>query len=270
MQITRETKLFLSASQSPSNFGATVYNALFAARGINSVYVPRVAPASAKALIDSVRALSVAGCSISMPLKSLVIPFLDHVDALASSTNSVNTIRNDQGKLFGANTDVSGITFALQGVTASSVLIYGAGAVVGSVAAALKMLGAKQIAVVARREDAARDSAKQHDISCPGSAQDVARSKEHFDLLINATPASYDKSATELFNLIDNVETVFDFALSPEPTPLIQKAQTLGKRAIIGAQMYKGQVQEQFKIYTGISVSIPEIEAAMAPALKVK
>jgi len=43
-----------------------------------------------------------------MPFKEEVIKLIDGIDAHASEVRAVNTIVNDDGKLVGYNTDISG------------------------------------------------------------------------------------------------------------------------------------------------------------------
>lgn len=59
-----------------------------------------------------------AGLSLTMPLKQVVLPLLDHVDPLAEVVGAVNTVVVQGGGtapvLVGANTDVAGIVAALR------------------------------------------------------------------------------------------------------------------------------------------------------------
>ena len=41
------------------------------------------------------------GCNVSMPYKSAVIPYLDHLSPVAKMVGAVNTIVNDHGILTG-------------------------------------------------------------------------------------------------------------------------------------------------------------------------
>jgi shikimate dehydrogenase len=59
--------------------------------------------------LAGVRGMDIRGVSITIPFKESVLPFLDEVDRTALQIGAVNTVRNDNGRLSGFNTDVSGL-----------------------------------------------------------------------------------------------------------------------------------------------------------------
>ena len=250
----RETQLFLSASSAPSNFGATVYGEIFRRRGVNAVYLPRKIT-DAVALVAGVRALGVRGCSVSMPLKSDVVPLLDEVDADAERVSSVNTIVNDSGRLRGFNTDAHGfraaLTGALRGIPAS-VVLHGAGSVAGTVVDVLRTLGVTMLYV------AARDGAKAN------AAADRWRAKvwagQRCDLLINATPASLAPLDDTLRSLARSCSTVFDLVVPSKGNHLAAFCAEHGIAYVPGFEMYKHQCAKQIELYTGMVVTPDEID----------
>ena len=87
-----------------------------------------------------------AGLSLTMPLKSAVIPLLDSVDEIAGAITSVNTVLPRDGGWHGTNTDIHGIVEALAPHLHRPPLratVIGTGATARSViaACALKALG---------------------------------------------------------------------------------------------------------------------------------
>lgn len=262
MNIDEKTELYLSVSERPGRFGATVYNRLFQQMGLHAVYVPRRAPATADLLLQSLRALDVRGCSISMPLKSAVIPRLDSVDEIARATHSVNTIVQRDGKLSGFNTDAHGVFEALGQASCRRTLIYGAGSVVGSLVHALRRHGADEVCLATRRPEAARDAARRWSLR---PLQDSDRLAEgRFDLLINATPASVDpRSGAPLWDWMEQAETVFDLVVSPRETPLIRAARERGHPVITGVDMCKHQIVWQFERYTGRATTVEAVETCL-------
>ena len=109
-----------------------IHNAAFAAHGDDWVYGAfEVEPEHAVAAIDAMRILGIAGLSITMPHKEMVIPALDVVDGSATLARAVNTVvRDADGRLVGHNTDGSGCVDALSraGADLSCVAVVGAGA----------------------------------------------------------------------------------------------------------------------------------------------
>ena len=77
-----------------------MHNAALAALGLDWVYVPfDVAPEQVAAAVAGIRALGLVGVNVTVPLKELVLPFLDEVDDDAGAIGSVNTIHNRDGRL---------------------------------------------------------------------------------------------------------------------------------------------------------------------------
>ena len=107
MRINKDTKLFISLSSKPSNFGTLIYNECFKRYNLNCIY-KSFGSLNIKESINAVRSLEIAGCSVSMPFKERVMDYLDEIDPIALKLNSVNTIKNVSGRLKGYNTDSYG------------------------------------------------------------------------------------------------------------------------------------------------------------------
>ncbi|MGO2112722.1 MAG: shikimate dehydrogenase family protein, partial [Pseudoclavibacter sp.] len=96
------------------------------------------------------------GCSLTMPLKSVVIPFCRTVSPVARRAGAVNTIvfaGPGVGAPFdGYNTDVEGVRRALDdaGVGTGSVELLGAGNTAASVVLACAERGARDLTIRAR------------------------------------------------------------------------------------------------------------------------
>ena len=251
MNINKETQLFISASQNPGNFGATIYNQLFDVYNINAVYLPRKITDEIK-LIEAIKTLNIRGCSVTMPLKSKVGKYLDRLDEISKKTGSVNTILNNDGILCGYNTDYYGALDIILSLKPQSTLIYGAGSVTNSVILALQDSGCKNISVVARRVDKAKEIADKFGIEYIDKVESINR---HFELLINTTPASIEKEH-EMYSLLPYVDTVFDLVVYPTKTELITISQNMGCKTVEGIEMSKKQLKKQFEIYTGVECEI--------------
>ena len=255
MKINNQTLLFISAALKPGNFGSSIYNRLFEVYGINAVYLPKMIHYAAS-LVAAVRALDIKGCSVTMPYKSQVIPYLDELDDQAEQAMSVNTIVNKSGKLMGRNTDYYGAWMVLKALQPSSVLIYGAGSVVNSLILALQDLRCPEISVYARRIEIAREIAARHRIVAI-DREEV--SQRHFQILINATPTS-DLKDSEVFSLLDKADSLFDLVVSAHETKLCFTARKLGMLVTEGWEMSKWQLQQQFYYYTGVLPDIQRID----------
>lgn len=103
-----------------------------------------------------------AGLSLTMPLKSDVLPYLDDVSDVAELVRAANTIVIGEDGLHGHNTDVAGMRRAVEEacggpVEARSAIVIGSGATARSAVAACGDLGVEDITVVARSPHRTRD-----------------------------------------------------------------------------------------------------------------
>jgi len=73
-------------------------------------------PERLSSAVEGLRALGMRGANVTVPHKEAVVHLLDEVEPLAARIGAVNTIVNDDGRLSGHNTDVSGFAAALHSV----------------------------------------------------------------------------------------------------------------------------------------------------------
>lgn len=255
MRTGPETRVYVSVSARPGRFGATVYGALFERYGIDAVYLPRPAPSEARAVTDSVRALSIAGCSVSSPHKRAVIESLDVVDAGADAAQSVNTIvRTEDGRLAGYSTDVDGVVGALGGVSVRTAVVYGAGGVLGAAVVALRRLGAERIVVCARSLARAREEAARFGVEHADAEE--AASGSH-DVLVNATPVGRTaEGCEEVERLLAGARVLLDMPVSARATHLSERARAMGIDVRDGVAMCVHQVCAQARLYLGREVPV--------------
>ena len=108
-----------------------LHNAAFRREIVNAVMLP-LKPKSVQDLLTLARELPLAGCAITMPLKTEVLPHLANMDPLTSRIGACNTLRmGADGKLYGFNTDVAGVIRPLERrlkLKGARVVVLGAGA----------------------------------------------------------------------------------------------------------------------------------------------
>jgi shikimate dehydrogenase len=253
MSINKDTQLCISIAERPSNFGTTLHNMAYAALNLNFIY-KAVAINDLAGAITGVRALGIRGCSVSMPFKQAVIPFLDELDETAKSTGAVNTIVNDDGHLTGHNTDLIGariVLATLQPQPDERVLILGAGGVARAILVALRQLGCTHVSVANRNIE--KVATLNTIMPCSALAWS-AREQVPVQFLINATSVGM-APATELMpvetNFVQGVRAVMDVVVSPMESRLIACARASGKTVASGYQMSLEQAAAQFSLYTG-------------------
>ena len=183
--INGETHLigFFGATYRTSKMYA-MYNAAFAALGLNYVYVPLIVKDLEKA-VEGVRHLGIKAVGVTIPYKIDVVPYLDELDSDASRIGAVNAIVNRHGTLLGANTDGKGAVKALQEVTpvaGKTVVVLGAGGAARAVAFAVADEGGDVVIVNRTKETAATlAAAVKREIRNPGQAQTSNKRGSHCD-----------------------------------------------------------------------------------------
>ena len=87
-----------------------MHNAAFRREHVNAVLLPLKVRALAD-LLTLIVELPVSGVAVTMPLKQQVLPHLANMDPLTAHIGACNTVRTGaDGKLYGFNTDVAGVT----------------------------------------------------------------------------------------------------------------------------------------------------------------
>lgn len=257
--IGKDTKVCISISSSPGSTGALIHNSLYQRHGLDYVYIPRAL--SEGYLIDcimSIRALDIVGCSVSMPFKRRIVPLLDQTEGDASAIPIVNTIRQRDGQLIGYNTDVYGVTAALQDmldITQVIPTVVGAGATAHSVIYALSKMGTKEVHLWNRSST----DVLERFASLFGIKVYVLDDLDatYTDLLINASALGMED---EWFPMSDDTLRGYKFVLdvvNKPQTDLIERAKDLGLTVSPGKEMALYQALKQFEIYTDVTLDIP-------------
>ena len=252
--LSKTTRLCMSLSARPGNFGTRFHNFLYDALELDYVY-KAFTTTDLPAAIGGIRALGIRGCAISMPFKEAVIPLLDALDPSAGVLQSVNTIVNDDGFLRGHNTDYLAVRRLLDAHQVPKnlrVAVRGSGGMAKAVTCALRDAGLTTGTVVARNEATGRALAAAHGY---GWQPDTAGLSA--DLLVNVTPigmAGGEEAGDLAYSLalVDGARLVFDVVAVPVETPLIVAARAAGKPVITGRDVIALQALEQFVLYTGV------------------
>lgn len=234
-----------------------LHDRLFAAAGVSASY--ELIDTAPEHLQETVRRLrEYDGFNITIPYKEAVMPFLDEVDEKASFFGSVNTVRNENGRLTGHTTDGDGFLFALAaaGVTAMDrVLLLGSGGASRAMGGTALLAGAKLIRIAARSPERAeplvrdlRTLAASKGLRCTVEVLPFAAVEtddgSRFDLLVNGTPVGmhpHTEGCPVSESVIRRCTAVFDAVYNPDETVLLKTAEQLGKTAVHGIGMLCGQ-----------------------------
>ncbi len=281
-ELDLETKVFGvvgdPVSQSLSTY---MHNPAFAASAINAVFIPFQVKDIDAFMSRMVRPdtreveLNLAGFSVTMPHKQSIMKHLDALDTTAETIGAVNTVKIENDRLTGYNTDAHGFITPLKAnfsnLDGTRVAIFGAGGAARAVVYALKKENAK-VTVIARDERKSRSLADEFGVSSNQISnfkfQISNRLCDDFDVIVNATPLGMKgPNESEFLFAADElvgVKYVYDLVTRKDDTPIIREAKKAGVAAIGGLEMLLAQGARQFEIWTGREAPIKLMKASVA------
>jgi len=183
-------------------------NAMITARQIDAHYHAfDVKPDNLGAAIQGFRALNVGGFNVSTPYKTDVITYLDELTPLAQRLQSVNTVKNVNGRLIGTSTDGDGFWQSINpNQPHEHVVILGSGGAARAVIATAKQYGVQDLTVFNRTHAdwSQRETAIAYLSQGIGQLADLADNQaisdalQQADFLINATTVGMNDARTLL------------------------------------------------------------------------
>jgi shikimate dehydrogenase len=244
-----------------------LHNAAFTALGLNWISVGfEVAAGKAGAALDGIRALGVAGVSVTMPHKADVAALVDDRSDVARRLGVVNCVMNRDGNLFGDNTDGAGFLASLVRAanfepSGKHCLIIGAGGAARAVTLALAEAGAASVVVVNRTATKALEVAAL--AGAVGRAAELGDGAtalaEDAELIVNATPVGMTGTGASgdgwLISpgLLRAGQVAADLVYAPRPTPWLAAATEAGATAVDGLGMLVHQAAAQLELWTGLA-----------------
>lgn len=247
-------------------------NAAFEALGWGRPYGKlRVDPAKMAEFAAYARE-NLKGVNLTVPHKQVIIPFVDELSPLAAACQSVNTLKIENGKLYGFSTDGAGISGAVREnfhveLTDLHVLMLGAGGAATAIAFETADKKCASLTIANRTVEKAQSIIGKVCRYAPGvdakaiSINDnaaLAEAVQKADLLLQVTslglhdedPAPMDLELLKLNPALRVFDAIY------RPTPLLKKAQELGLPAADGREMLIWQGAASFEIWTGVKPSI--------------
>ncbi|HEX4161180.1 MAG TPA: shikimate dehydrogenase [Acidimicrobiales bacterium] len=229
----------------------------------------------AAAALDAVRRADVTGLSVTMPHKADVAGLVDECSDIARELHAVNCVHQQEGRLFGANTDGEGFLASLaRGAgfepTGKRCVVIGAGGAARAVVLALASAGASDVAVVNRTPERAFEAAVlagRQGTVVELTERAIADAVAVAHLVVNATPvgmegvgASAGGPAEWLVapDLLGSGQVAADLVYVPRRTPWLTEAAAAGATTLDGLGMLVHQAAAQLVLWTG---ETPPVEA---------
>ncbi len=252
-QVDAATKVYgVAGNPIKSSLSPVMMNTAFRRETVNAVYLALQANKLTD-LLKLVHEIPIQGLSVTMPLKQEIMAHLEKTDPLSAKIGACNTVlRAQDGKLYGFNTDVAGITGPLEkrmSLRGAKALVLGAGGAARAAVFGLRDKGA-DVFILNRTAETAQKLARQ---SGSKTIKKEALAKTPFDVIINATSVGMAglKGAQILEAKDLNTKLVFDLVYNPLETPLLRLARQQNIPIITGVEMFVHQGARQFEIWTG-------------------
>lgn len=260
-----------------------MHNRAFEALKLNYRYLPFVVePKNLEDAIKGIKALNIQGINVTMPHKETVVNLLDELSTEAQIIGAVNTIKNDNGRLTGYNTDAGGFIRALEkesfNPAGKIAIILGTGGAAKAVAVALAQAGAASIIIVGRSINKAetvasslRSNFQEISVKTLTFKDNLADISQIGELIVNATPLGMKESGDLLpvpLEFIKATHFVYDLIYTPLETALLNGARHKGARASNGLGMLLYQAASAFEIWTGTSAPVEVMHQALIQGLK--
>jgi shikimate dehydrogenase len=248
-----------------------LHRAAYAALGLDWTYDAfEVTPEELPAFLDGLDPLW-GGLSLTMPLKQVVLPLLDHRAPLVEETGCANTVVLRDGRSFGHNTDVEGIVTALREAGVGQIAraaVIGAGATAASALAALHDLGAHEIRVLARSADRAKalePVAAALGVHLRVGDLDPLELEDRWpQVVVSTAPAGALDELAAQSNPDGDVPALLDVVYDPWPTPLAAVYAAAGGTVVPGTAMLLHQAAAQVTLMTGRDAPIEAMRSALA------
>lgn len=264
MSINWNTSLYcLIGNPIDKSLSPIIHNEIFKILGKNSIYLAfNVEESKLKDVIEGLKAINVEGFNVTIPYKKEIIKYLDDLYPEAKTLGAVNTVKNQNGKLIGFNTDGDGFFETLVDneidITDKNVLLLGAGGAAYAIAITLSKKGIGSIHIANRTREKAISLEKEikkvnpNFITATGDLKLDNINKKAIDIIINATSIGMypmeNLSPIELNGFKENI-VVYDIVYKPRESKLIKDAKSRGYKTINGISMLLKQAILSQKVW---------------------
>ena len=242
-----------------------IHNAAFKFHKLNAVFVPLQMQNLDEFIKRMVKPetreieLNFKGFAVTIPHKQTIIKHLDHLDESAKKIGAVNTVKIENGKLYGYNTDAHGFIEPLKNAYGdlknTKVAVFGAGGAARACIYALKNEGAK-VTLFARDLSKAKNLAEEFQVEFTIELKTQNSKLKTFEIVVNATPlgtkGELENETPATTEQLKNIQLAYDLVYNPFETRFLREAKNANVPTIGGMAMLIAQaMRQQQKIWTG-------------------
>ncbi len=258
--------------------------AAFAASGLNWRYLNlEVPPEQLANAVTGMRALGFKGFNLTIPHKVAVIPHLDALSMEAQLIGAVNTVRCENGRLIGENTDGKGFLRALRqdaGIDPAGkrVALLGAGGAARAIAAEMLLAGAAGLTVLNRGVERGQSMVEHLKQAASGDIgfipwEGTFLVPSDADILVNATSVGLYPRGNAMPDIslaaAKQDLLVADVVFNPPVTALLKLARDRALPVLDGLSMLVYQGVIGFELWTGRQAPEVVMKSALRRALGV-
>ena len=274
MEISARTRLLAVIGDPVAHsLSPVMHNAACRALGIDAVYVALHVPAESLPQVLAIQAATGGAGNVTVPHKEAVERCVLRKTDVCARVGACNTFWTEDGGLVGDNTDVFGVSAALDRLevarTGGRWLVVGTGGSARAVAVTAADRGAS-LWVRSRNADRARDFAAWG--RTIGAETHIAVGAVEIDVAINATPAGlagHDPLPIDV-NHIPGVSKALDLVYAPQETRWVHALRERGIEAQDGREMLVQQGAAAFaRFFPGNDAPVEVMRAAVNRALRV-
>ena len=249
------------------NPGVVIQDAAFQALGLERWHFLTVDVDKDKLedAINGLKAFKMRGINCTIPHKIAVMQYLDEISESAKLIGAVNTIVNDNGRLFGENTDGKGFMMSLESngidVKGKKAVVLGAGGASRAICVEMGLAGVAEITIVNRSRPLAEELLKILGTNTKTNAEfvewkDTYAVPADTDIVVNATSVGLYPNVDDIPNIdLDSIKPpmfVQDVIPNPTETALIKEMRRRGIPCATGAGMLINQAALNIEMWTGL------------------
>lgn len=244
--------------------------AAFAAKGLDYRYLTvKVEKGDLADAMKAVKALNMRGINITIPHKVEVLKYLDKLSPAAGIIGAVNMIVNENGKLWGENTDGKGFLTSLkqEGISpeGKNILILGAGGAARAISVECALAKASKITIANIIREEGEALVKLIHEKTGTSAEfimweDSVKVPSDTDIFVNATSVglypNVDEKPDVDYDTVTSRMVVSDVIFNDPNSLFLQEAEKRGAKTINGLGMLVNQGALNFKLWTGVEAPV--------------
>lgn len=188
----------------------------------------------------------IGGLNVTIPYKESIIPYLDELEADATSIGAVNTIKIKNGKRIGYNTDHFGFRESIKphlSAEHKTALILGTGGASKAVSFALKKLDISVQLV-------SRNSKLKKNLNYLSLTPEVI---ENNLIIVNCTPIgtfpNIDQAPKIPYQGIKKNHLLYDLIYNPNETQFLKLGKQAGAKTLNGLEMLELQAEKSWEVW---------------------